>query len=69
MQTKLLFAAAALALSMSFSVPAMSSPLEGSIVDDVHEDEMLNPVCDRLEDKCDDGKEWACRELQRQCED
>lgn len=69
MNAKLIFAAVGLAISVSLSAPAMSSPLEGSIIEDAAEDEMMNPVCDRLEDKCEEGKGWACRALQRECED
>jgi hypothetical protein len=45
--------------------PAISAPLAGSIIEDAIEDERLQ-YCDALEDKCEDGKEWACRAVERE---
>jgi len=69
MYAKLIVAALAIAASMSLTSTGNSAPLEGTIVDDANEDEMLQPVCDKLEQQCEDGKQWACRQLERVCDD
>jgi hypothetical protein len=69
MYAKFIVAALAIAVSMSLISTGNSAPLEGSIVDDANEDEMLQPVCDKLEQQCEDGKQWACRQLERVCDD
>jgi hypothetical protein len=68
MHTKWIAAAFGFAISMCLASPGMSNPLEGSIIEEAAEDEALK-YCDRLEDKCDDGKAWACRALERECDD
>lgn len=48
--------------------PAIPAPSAGCIIGDAIEDERLQ-YWTLWKIKCEDGKEWACRAVERECND